>query len=71
MTLRCIKYGRTDLKNASGISLDNRRKFALKAFRHTACYDAAISNWFTKQIEGPNALPRYELPMNCLFELVN
>lgn len=41
-----------------GTSLPFRRKMAAKAFTHTAAYDAAISNWFTKQLgdEFPETL---------------
>lgn len=39
-----------------GISLEQRRRLALNAFRHTAAYDAAISRYLTRQVEG-DALP--------------
>ncbi len=39
-----------------GIPLEQRRRLALKAFRHTAAYDAAISRYLTRQVEG-DALP--------------
>jgi len=34
-----------------GITRDERKKFALKAFRHTATYDAAIATWLTDSAE--------------------
>ncbi|MFZ1756526.1 MAG: bifunctional phosphoribosylaminoimidazolecarboxamide formyltransferase/IMP cyclohydrolase [Caldilineaceae bacterium] len=34
-----------------------RRALALKAFRHTAEYDTAISAWLTGQVEEPDSLP--------------
>ena len=39
------------------ISLDERRRLALKAFRHTAAYDAAIATWLTGRVEGDQPLP--------------
>ncbi|MDW8270473.1 MAG: bifunctional phosphoribosylaminoimidazolecarboxamide formyltransferase/IMP cyclohydrolase, partial [Anaerolineae bacterium] len=42
---------------AGGPSPDERRRLALKAFRHTAAYDAAISAYLTRQVEGETALP--------------
>jgi phosphoribosylaminoimidazolecarboxamide formyltransferase/IMP cyclohydrolase len=35
-----------------GPDLARRRRLALKAFRHTAAYDAAISNYFAQQVGG-------------------
>ncbi|NOX64182.1 MAG: bifunctional phosphoribosylaminoimidazolecarboxamide formyltransferase/IMP cyclohydrolase [Chloroflexi bacterium] len=40
-----------------GLSLEQRRGLALKAFRHTAAYDAAISQYLTRQVEGETAAP--------------
>lgn len=42
---------------AGAIQLDDRRRLALKAFRHTAAYDAAISSYLTRQVEGDTATP--------------
>lgn len=42
---------------AGGPSLDERRRLALKAFRHTAAYDAAIGAYLTRRVEGETALP--------------
>ncbi len=39
------------------VPLETRRLLALKAFRHTAAYDAAIANWLGRQIEGAGAFP--------------
>ena len=39
-----------------GLSVSQRRQLALKAFRHTATYDAAISAWLANQVE-PSQLP--------------
>ncbi|MCB9758560.1 MAG: bifunctional phosphoribosylaminoimidazolecarboxamide formyltransferase/IMP cyclohydrolase [Alphaproteobacteria bacterium] len=36
-----------------GLDLGERRRLALKAFRHTAAYDAAIATWLGEQVEGP------------------
>ncbi len=40
-----------------GVSEDERRLLALKAFRHTAAYDAAISSFLTSQVEGDTSTP--------------
>ncbi len=42
---------------SNGADLAFRRSLALKAFRHTATYDTAISGWLGAQVEGPVALP--------------
>jgi len=39
------------------VPLTMRRRLALKAFRHTAAYDAAIARYLGAQIEGRDALP--------------
>jgi len=41
----------------AGISVDARRRLALKAFRHTAAYDAAIATWLTGMVEKDELLP--------------
>ncbi|CAI4046099.1 hypothetical protein N7582_003728 [Saccharomyces uvarum] len=47
-----------DLSKDGEISQDLRNRFALKAFEHTADYDAAISDFFRKQyFEGKAQLP--------------
>lgn len=38
-------------KGQGSTSLEFRKKMAAKAFAKTAAYDAAISNWFAKQVE--------------------
>ena len=40
-----------------GPDLTRRRRLALKAFRHTAAYDAAISAYLTGLVEGDTATP--------------
>jgi len=40
-----------------GPDLEHRRRLALKAFRHTAAYDAAISNYFAGRVEGETTTP--------------
>jgi phosphoribosylaminoimidazolecarboxamide formyltransferase/IMP cyclohydrolase len=42
-----------DALRAGGLDVAARRRLALKAFRHTAAYDAAISGW----LAGDEALP--------------
>ncbi len=40
-----------------GIDLELRRALAVKAFRHTAAYDAAIATWMGSHIGGSDAMP--------------
>jgi phosphoribosylaminoimidazolecarboxamide formyltransferase/IMP cyclohydrolase len=40
--------------NRFGFTLEERRKFALKAFRHTAEYDSAISTWLENSSPSPS-----------------
>jgi len=40
------------LENEGGVPEETRRRLALAAFRRTAAYDAAISEWFGEQVEG-------------------
>ena len=47
----------TEQLAGGGVSLDERRRLALKAFRHTAAYDAAISSYLTRQVEGDTPTP--------------
>jgi phosphoribosylaminoimidazolecarboxamide formyltransferase/IMP cyclohydrolase len=42
---------------AGEITSGERRRLALKAFRHTAAYDAAIASWLTTQVEPDQPLP--------------
>lgn len=48
----------TEIKEQGDTSLDTRAKLAAKAFRHTAAYDALISQYLTKQVglEDPEQL---------------
>jgi len=39
------------------VPLDERRRLALKAFRHTAAYDAAIANWLAGIVEADEPMP--------------
>jgi phosphoribosylaminoimidazolecarboxamide formyltransferase/IMP cyclohydrolase len=51
-------YGQVlEALQGDGPDLAHRRTLALKAFRHTAAYDAAISNYFASQVEGETATP--------------
>lgn len=38
---------------AAPLSPATRKRLAVEAFRRTAAYDAAISNWFGEQLDGP------------------
>jgi len=42
---------------SGGIGPDERRRLALKAFRYTATYDAAIATWLTGRVEIGQAFP--------------
>lgn len=42
---------------AEPLDKQGRRRLALKAFRHTAAYDAAIATWLTGQVEPNQLLP--------------
>ncbi|MCD6288958.1 MAG: bifunctional phosphoribosylaminoimidazolecarboxamide formyltransferase/IMP cyclohydrolase [Anaerolineae bacterium] len=42
---------------AGDVPADERRWLALKAFRHTAAYDAAIANWLTGIVEADEPMP--------------
>lgn len=39
------------------VPLEERRRLALKAFRHTAAYDAAIANWLAGMVEADEPMP--------------
>ncbi len=41
---------------AGQLTLEDRRRLALKAFRHTAAYDVAISRWLAGQVDAEEAL---------------
>jgi phosphoribosylaminoimidazolecarboxamide formyltransferase / IMP cyclohydrolase len=45
------------LKKDEGLSVDQKKRLALKAFRHTAAYDAAIASWFSTSVDGADKLP--------------
>jgi phosphoribosylaminoimidazolecarboxamide formyltransferase / IMP cyclohydrolase len=43
---------------AGVLDTESRRALALKAFRHTAAYDAAIAMWLAGQVEADEPLPQ-------------
>ncbi len=47
----------THLAAERSVPIDMRRALALKAFRHTASYDAAIAGYLGRQVEGDEAFP--------------
>ncbi|HVS03684.1 MAG TPA: bifunctional phosphoribosylaminoimidazolecarboxamide formyltransferase/IMP cyclohydrolase [Thermoanaerobaculia bacterium] len=48
------------LENGEGVIPEVlRRSLALKAFRHTQAYDAAIAHWLEGQVGGATPLPRH------------
>lgn len=58
------------LSQTGSVPLDTRKRLALKAFRHTATYDASISSWLSSAIEAPSSssasssAPALVLPKN-------
>jgi phosphoribosylaminoimidazolecarboxamide formyltransferase / IMP cyclohydrolase len=42
-----------ELKENKEVSLATRKRLMLKAYAHTAAYDAAISGWLAEQLEAP------------------
>ena len=48
-------YGtlRSQLREQGGLTLDQRRTMAARAFAHTAAYDAAVAQWFTREQAFP------------------
>jgi phosphoribosylaminoimidazolecarboxamide formyltransferase / IMP cyclohydrolase len=52
-------YGRVAaaLKESGGTSAELRRELALKAYRHTATYDSAISTWLASAVGESSELP--------------
>jgi len=48
---------RSELENVGQVSEAARRRLALATFQRTAGYDAAISAWFTAQVEGESESP--------------
>ncbi len=52
-------YGRfiASLREAGGTTLDERRRLALAAFRHTAAYDRAIADYFERFAGVPSLEP--------------
>jgi phosphoribosylaminoimidazolecarboxamide formyltransferase / IMP cyclohydrolase len=41
----------TELRELGGLTLELRRRLAAQAFRHTAAYDAAVTDWFQRDEE--------------------
>ena len=53
-----------------GLNLDLKRRLALKAFRHTAAYDAAIATWLTVDVETLHATSLLPENLNLAAERV-
>lgn len=52
-------YGRVvEAARAGGFSDDERRRLAMRAFRHTASYDVAVATWFGERFDDA-ALPAW------------
>jgi phosphoribosylaminoimidazolecarboxamide formyltransferase / IMP cyclohydrolase len=56
--LTLLRRGDAPGTPGSAGQMDDRRRLALKAFRHTAAYDAAIATWLTGQVEADEPLPQ-------------
>ncbi|NOZ28306.1 MAG: bifunctional phosphoribosylaminoimidazolecarboxamide formyltransferase/IMP cyclohydrolase [Chloroflexi bacterium] len=51
-------YGRVlEALRTGEVPADERRRLALKAFRHTAAYDAAIATWLAGRVEADEPMP--------------
>jgi phosphoribosylaminoimidazolecarboxamide formyltransferase/IMP cyclohydrolase len=53
----------------NGITLEERRRLALKAFRHTAYYDAAIAAYLARGTEGEGLPPHLPIAYHKLYDL--
>ncbi|MCL2548586.1 MAG: bifunctional phosphoribosylaminoimidazolecarboxamide formyltransferase/IMP cyclohydrolase, partial [Symbiobacteriaceae bacterium] len=52
------------LKNQGEVSAEARQRFAVKAIRHTAYYDACISSWLAEHSPGQDDFPgEYAIPL--------
>ena len=47
----------SQVREQGGLTLDQRRRLAARAFAHTAAYDAAVAGWFARD----EAFPEYHL----------
>ena len=56
----------TELRDGGGLSPATRRRLALKAFQHTAGYDAAISQWLS---ENDPEIPAETFPDSLIISL--
>jgi phosphoribosylaminoimidazolecarboxamide formyltransferase / IMP cyclohydrolase len=56
--LELLRRGEVPGAPGSARHMNDRRRLALKAFRHTAAYDAAIATWLTGQVEVDDPLPQ-------------
>ena len=52
-----------ELKATGEVALETRKRLAVKAFEHTAQYDAAISQWFRAQYLGPEVATPHQMPL--------
>jgi len=57
----------TELKSEGIVSIATREQLALKAFKHTAQYDALIVRYFSSRLEGEEEFPR---EMDILLEKI-
>ncbi|SCX07309.1 bifunctional phosphoribosylaminoimidazolecarboxamide formyltransferase/IMP cyclohydrolase [Candidatus Aquiluna sp. UB-MaderosW2red] len=59
--------------NQGGTTLELRRELAGSAFTHTAQYDSAVANWFSKEFDSlrgePGRSPGFESELNPSFDL--
>ncbi|KAJ9468118.1 Bifunctional purine biosynthesis protein ADE17 [Diplonema papillatum] len=53
----------SELKQHGEVTLETRKKLAVKAFEHTAQYDAAISQWFRAQYLGASHATPHQMPL--------
>jgi phosphoribosylaminoimidazolecarboxamide formyltransferase/IMP cyclohydrolase len=55
--LAALQHGDVPGTSESAWHVAERRRLALKAFRHTAAYDAAIATWLAGRVETADPLP--------------
>lgn len=59
----------TELQADKAVSAGTRRRLAVKAFSHTASYDALISHWLGRAFGGQTFPPTFHLPLPKRMDL--
>jgi phosphoribosylaminoimidazolecarboxamide formyltransferase/IMP cyclohydrolase len=58
-----------ELRASGGTSLGLRQKLAAAAYAHTAAYDSAIANWFSREMHGELFPATIQIPLERRMEL--